>query len=236
MAWTARFTMDQLIGYIPLLLRGALVTVSLAVLSLGLASLLGALGAAGKLSGGWIAKPVVFAYTTLVRGVPDLVLILLIYFGGQRLINDIGALAGWDYVALSKYWAGVLSIGFIYGAYLTETFRGAYMTIPRGQVEAAQALGMGRLATLWTVSLPQIIRFALPGYANVWQVLVKSTAVVSVIGLEDLVGLANDAGKSVREPFVFFAFVFCVYLLITWVSTTLFQQAEKRYALKGHSA
>ena len=226
--------MDSLIGYIPLLLKGALITVTLAVLSQVLATILGGLGAAGKLAGGRIAQAVVWAYTTLVRGVPDLVLILLIYFGGQRLLNDIGAWFGADYIELSKFWAGVLSIGFIYGAYLTETFRGAYMTIPRGQVEAAQALGLKALPTLWTVSLPQIIRFALPGYANVWQVLVKSTAVVSVIGLEDLVGLANDAGKSVREPFVFFTFVFFVYLFITWVSQTGFERMERRYALKGH--
>ena len=139
------------------------------------------------------------------------------------------------YRTQSKFWAGVLSIGFIYGAYLTETFRGAYMTIPaRPGRGGAQPLGLKALPTLWTVSLPQIIRFALPGYANVWQVLVKSTAVVSVIGLEDLVGLANDAGKSVREPFVFFTFVFFVYLFITWVSQTGFERMERHYALKGH--
>ena len=228
--------MELITQYFPLLMRGMVVTVSLAVFSLVLATLLGGLGAAGKIAGGRIAGAVVLAYTTLVRGVPDLVLILLIYFGGQRLINDLGAVFGWDYVALSKYLSGVLSIGFIYGAYLTETFRGAYMTIPSGQVEAAYALGLKRLPTLWTVSLPQIIRFALPGYANVWQVLVKSTAVVSVIGLEDLVGLANDVGKSTREPFIFFAFVFCAYLVITFVSQTAFERLERAYALKGRAA
>lgn len=227
--------MDQLAGYIPLLMRGALVTISLALVALALATLLGALGAAGRVSGGALTRRLVLAYTTVMRGVPDLVLILLVYFGGQRLINDIGAALGWEYVSLSKYWAGALSIGLIYGAYLTETFRGAYMTIARGQVEAAYSLGLGRIATIRTVTMPQIIRFALPGYANVWQVLVKSTAVVSVIGLQDLVGLAGDAGKSVREPFVFFAFVLLVYLFITWVSTTGFDALERRYALKGRA-
>ena len=101
----------------------------------------------------------------------------------------------------------MLSLGFIYGAYLTETFRGAYLTVPHGQIEAGRALGLHSLALHWTVTIPQLVRFALPGYANVWQVLVKSTAVVSVIGLQDLVGLANDAGKTVRQPFVFFAAV-----------------------------
>ncbi len=226
--------MENLIEYAPLLLRGAVTTLALALVALLLATGLGALGAWGKTAGGPIARAVVFAYTTIVRGVPDLVLILLIYFGGQRLINVAAKAAGADYVELSKFWAGVVAIGFIYGAYLTETFRGAYMTVHAGQREAAMSLGLRPLQVLRAVTLPQLVRFALPGYANVWQVLIKSTAVVSVIGLEDLVGLANDAGKSVREPFLFFAAVFAMYLLFTWVSQTVFNAAERRYALKEH--
>ncbi len=226
--------MENLIEYTPLLLRGAVTTVLLALASLVMATLLGGLGAMGKISGGRITRAIVFAYTTIVRGVPDLVLILLIYFGGQRLINIAGKAVGIDYVELSKFWAGVAAIGFIYGAYLTETFRGAYMTVPAGQREAAMSMGMRPFQVLRSVTLPQLIRFALPGYANVWQVLIKSTAVVSVIGLEDLVGLANDAGKSVREPFLFFTAVFFSYLFFTWVSQSIFNYAERRYALKEH--
>ncbi len=226
--------MENIIEYMPLLLRGAITTLSLALAALVMATALGALGAWGKVAGGRIARGLVFAYTTIVRGVPDLVLILLIYFGGQRLINIAAKSAGLDYIELSKFWAGVAAIGFIYGAYLTETFRGAYMTVHAGQREAAMSMGMRPLQVLRAVTLPQLIRFALPGYANVWQVLIKSTAVVSVIGLEDLVGLANDAGKSVREPFLFFAAVFVMYLFFTWVSQTIFNAAERRYALKEH--
>lgn len=226
--------MENLIEYAPLLLRGAVTTVLLALASLALATALGGLGAMGKISGGCIMRAVVFAYTTIVRGVPDLVLILLIYFGGQRLINVTGKALGFDYIDLSKFWAGVAAIGFIYGAYLTETFRGAYMTVPVGQREAAMSTGMRPFQVLRFVTLPQLVRFALPGYANVWQVLIKSTAVVSVIGLEDLVGLANDAGKSVREPFLFFLAVFFAYLFFTWISQSIFNFAERRYALKGH--
>ena len=226
--------MENLIEYAPLLLRGAVTTLSLALAALVMATLLGSLGAVSKISGGRIVRAIVFTYTTLVRGVPDLVLILLIYFGGQRLINLAGKAMGVDYIELSKFWAGVVAIGFIYGAYLTETFRGAYLTVPTGQREAAMSMGMRPQQVLRAVTLPQLIRFALPGYANVWQVLIKSTAVVSVIGLEDLVGLANDAGKSVREPFLFFAAVFFVYLFFTWVSQTIFNAAERRYALKEH--
>jgi His/Glu/Gln/Arg/opine family amino acid ABC transporter permease subunit len=228
--------METLVAYLPLLARGALLTASLAVLSLALATLLGGLAAAGRIGGGPAARTLVLAYTTIVRGVPDLVLLLLVYFGGQRLINAGLTGIGLEPVDLSTFWAGVFSIGFIYGAYLAETFRGAYMTVPLGQSEAAHALGLGPVARLARVILPQLVRFALPGYANVWQVLVKSTAVVSVIGLEDLVGLANDAGKTTREPFLFFVAVLGFYLFFTWVSTTLFERAERRYALAGANA
>lgn len=222
--------MDSLIRYAPLLASGALVTISLALLSLALATLLGGLGAAGRLGGGRAGTTAVLVYTTLVRGIPDLVMILLVYFGGQRLVNALLDAVGREPISVSTFWAGVIAIGFIYGAYLTETFRGAYQTIPRGQVEAAQALGLRGIALHWNVTVPQLIRFALPGYANVWQVLVKSTAVVSVIGLKDLVGMANDAGKTAREPFVFFLAVLLVYLFITWVSTLVFERLEKRYS------
>ncbi|HRO12806.1 ABC transporter permease subunit [Amaricoccus sp.] len=222
--------MESLVRYAPLLASGALVTVALAVLALVLATLLGALGAAGRLGGGRIGGAVVAGYTTVVRGIPDLVMLLLVYFGGQRLVNTVAAGLGFGATDLSPFLAGVLALGFIYGAYLTETFRGAYLTIPRGQLDAGRALGLHRLAILWTIAVPQLLRFALPGYANVWQVLVKSTALVSVIGLQDVVGIANDAGKSAHQPFVFFAAVLGVYLLITWASTTVFERLERYHA------
>jgi His/Glu/Gln/Arg/opine family amino acid ABC transporter permease subunit len=220
--------LDKLIEFTPLLGRGALVTIGVAVLALVLATALGALGAWAKLSRNLISRGLAQVYTTIVRGVPDLVLILLIYFGGQRLLNTVGNAMGADYMEISKFWAGVISIGFIYGAYLTETFRGAYMTVPKGQAEAAKAVGMKSLPILWAVLLPQILRFALPGYGNVWLVLVKSTAVVSVIGLNDLVGLADKAGKASRAPFLFFVAVILVYLAITWVSGQALKYADDR--------
>ncbi len=220
--------MGALIDYAPLLAQGALVTISLALLSLALATVLGVLGAAAKLGRGLAWRWIAALYTTIVRGVPDLVLILLIYFGGQRLVNQIGNAVGWGYIEVSEYWAGVVAIGFIYGAYLTETFRGAYQSVPRGQGEAAKALGLSRLAILWAVMVPQVARLALPGYGNVWMVLVKSTAVVSVIGLQDLVGLADKAGKATREPFTFFLAVILVYLAITSASGWALGRVETR--------
>jgi His/Glu/Gln/Arg/opine family amino acid ABC transporter permease subunit len=228
--------MAKLIEYAPLLLGGALVTIALALVSLVVATMLGALAAAARIGGGPIGRGIVLAYTTIVRGVPDLVMILLVYFGGQRIYNALLAHLGIETASLSPFWSGVIAIGFIYGAYLAETFRGAYMTIPKGQFEAGQALGMRGLSLITRVMIPQLVRFALPGYGNVWQVLVKSTAVVSVIGLNDLVGLANDAGKTARQPFVFFLAVMAVYLVITWVSTNALSWLERRYSSQGHHA
>lgn len=222
--------MDKLIEYTPLLLRGCRVTAGVAVLALLLATFLGALGAAGKLSHSPVSRGAAQTYTSVVRGIPDLVLILLIYFGGQRLVNAIAidGFGGSRGIDISKFWAGVIAIGFIYGAYLTETFRGAYIAVPRGQAEAARSLGLRPLAILWKVLMPQIVRIAIPGYGNVWMVLVKSTAVVSVIGLEDLVGLADKAGKAARDPFLFFTAVILVYLAITWVSSIGLRHLEAR--------
>ena len=228
--------MESLVAYAPLLARGALTTIALAVLGFALATVLGGLGAAGRLGGGRIAQGLVIAYTTVVRGVPDLVMMLLIYFGGQRLVNLAADALGMGRVDVSPFVAGVLSLGFVYGAYLTETFRGAYLSVPRGQVEAARALGLRGPRLQRLVVLPQLTRMALPGTANVWQVLVKATALVSVIGLRDLVGLADAAGKTTREPFLFFSAVLLVYLGITWVSTRLFARAERRTALVGRDA
>ncbi|GMG83317.1 ABC transporter permease [Paralimibaculum aggregatum] len=220
--------MGTLLEYAPLLGEGALVTISLAVLALVLATALGVAGCAAKLSRGLAWEWLAAVYTTIVRGVPDLVLILLIYFGGQRLVNQIGGALGAGYIEVSEYWAGVISIGFIYGAYLTETFRGAYQSIPHGQAEAANALGLSAWQRLRLVMAPQVLRLALPGYGNVWMVLVKSTAVVSVIGLHDLVGLADKAGKATREPFLFFLAVIAVYLAITSVSNWGLARLEAR--------
>lgn len=220
--------MGDLLRYAPILLTGALVTVALALASLALATALGVAGAAGKLSGGRLGRGAAMAYTTLVRGVPDIVMLLLVYFGGQRLLNTALGALGAPPVDLPPFVAGVVSIGFIYGAYLTETFRGAYLAVPRGQLDAGRALGLRRFAVFRAVMLPQVARFALPGYANVWQVLVKSTAVVSVIGLQDLVGRASDVGKTLREPFLFLLVVLGVYLLITWASNLVLERLERR--------
>lgn len=226
--------MGELLEYLPILLKASLLTILLAFCSLAVATFLGALGAKGKLSDEKYGQEYAKAYTYIVRGIPDLLLILIIYFGFQRILNVFTEALGLGIYDLSPFWAGVLAIGFIYGAYLTETFRGAYNAVPLGQKEAAMALGLSPFVRFRKVVLPQLIRHALPGYGNVFQVLIKSTAVVGVLGLNDLVGLAKDAGQSVRMPFTFNAFTLFMYLIFYFFAAWVFRALERRFAEKGH--
>jgi len=221
--------MDQLIAYFPLLMRGFGITVAMALLAFALACVMGGFGAWGQTSKWRAVRWLVMGYTTVVRGVPDLVLILIFYFKMQALMNVITRGIGLERVDVSPFISGTITIGLIYGAYLTETFRGATMAVDRGQGEAATALGLKPFQTLKMVTMPQIIRQALPGTMNVWMVLTKSTAVVSIIGLSDLVGVAVDAGRSTREFFWFLMAAFLGYLLITWVSQKIFNRLEQRF-------
>jgi len=218
-------------GYGPALLGGLWMTLSVAALSLAVACVFGLAGAAAKLSGSTTLRAVAGAYTTLIRGLPDLVLMLLIFYGGQIALNALVMRQGWDYIDVPPYAAGVLTLGFIYGAYLTETFRGAILAVPRGQSEAALAYGMRPVQVWRRVVLPQMVRHAIPGFTNNWLVMVKATALVSIIGLDDMVHRANLAAAATREPFTFFALIACVYLAVTTVSLLVLAWLERRFSL-----
>jgi histidine transport system permease protein/arginine/ornithine transport system permease protein len=184
-----------------------------------------------KLSESRILQKIGNLYTTLVRGVPDLVLMMLLFYGGQQLINDFGYWTGlWDYIDINQFISGVFTLGFIFGAYMTETFRGAILAIPKGQIEAATAAGMNPGLIFRRVTWPQMVRFALPSFTNNWLVLIKSTALVSVIGLHDLVWNAFAAGRSVRMLFTFMIAVLIVYLLITATSDFFLRWMDRKYS------
>ena len=218
-------------GYGPALLGGLWTTLSVAALSLATACVFGLAGAAAKLSRSRALQGLAGGYTTLIRGLPDLVLMLLIFYGGQIAVNDLAARQGWDYIDVPPYAAGVLTLGFIYGAYLTETFRGAILAVPPGQAEAALAFGMTRLQVWRRIVLPQMVRHAIPGFTNNWLVMVKATALVSIIGLDDLVHRANLASAATREPFTFFVLIAGVYLAITTVSLLALAWLNRRFSL-----
>ncbi|AOK59807.1 ABC transporter permease [Burkholderia ubonensis] len=217
-------------GYGPLIFAGTWQTVKLAVLSLALSFLLGLLGAAAKLSRNRVTNGIGTVYTTLIRGVPDLVLMLLLFYSLQIWLNQLTDLAGWDQIDIDPFLAGVLVLGFIYGAYFTETFRGAFLSVPRGQLEAGSAYGMTSWQVFSRIMFPQMMRFALPGIGNNWQVLVKSTALVSIIGLADVVKASQDAGKGTLRFFFFTLIAGAIYLAITTVSNFVLMWLEKRYS------
>ena len=218
-------------GYGPLRLSGPWQTVKLAVLSLILSFILGLLGAGAKLSRNRVTNGIGTLYTTLIRGVPDLVLMLLLFYSIQIWLNQLTDLMSWDQIDIDPFAAGVLVLGFIYGAYFTETFRGAFLSVPRGQLEAGAAYGMSSWQVFTRVMFPQMMRFALPGIGNNWQVLVKATALVSIIGLADVVKAAQDAGKSTFNMFFFILVAALIYLAITTVSNLVLRQLERRYSL-----
>jgi His/Glu/Gln/Arg/opine family amino acid ABC transporter permease subunit len=218
-------------GYLPAILGGLWVTLSVAALSLAVACAFGLLGAVAKLSGSRAARIAAEAYTTVIRGLPELVLMLFIFYGGQIGLNALVESQGWDYIDVPPFVAGVLTIGFIFGAYLTETFRGAILAIPKGQAEAARAYGMTPAQVLRRIVLPQMVRHAIPGFSNNWLVMVKATALVSIIGLDDMVHRANMASTATREPFTFFVAIAGLYLVITTVSIFLLSRLEKRFSL-----
>jgi len=219
---------ENAIKFMPYILEGALLTIELALLSLALSIVLGMLGATAKLSQSVVARAVAGLYTTIIRGIPDLVLMLLIFFGGQVAVNDIGYKLGLPYIDIDPFIAGSITIGFIFGAYMAETFRGAILAVPRGEIEAGYAFGMTARQVFRRITLPQMIRHALPGFGNNWLVLVKATALVSVIGLQDMVFRAGQAGGSTRQPFTFYFVVALIYLAITAVSQGGLSWAERK--------
>ncbi|MGD8242742.1 MAG: ABC transporter permease [Desulfobacterales bacterium] len=223
--------MINLHGYGPSILEGTLLTIAVSLTALGLAMLLGILGALGKLSGSGTMRIAAQTYTTIIRGIPDLVLMLLVFFGGQVFINQMALLVGYeDYIDINPFIAGVSTIGFIFGAYMTETFRGAILAVPRGQIEAAYAYGMRRSQMFRRILMPQMIRHAIPGFGNNWLVLVKTTALVSIIGLDDMVRKASLAAGATRLPFTFYLVVAFNYLIITSISVYLLRWLETRYS------
>jgi arginine/ornithine transport system permease protein len=222
---------DKLVEYIPLMLEGAVVTVTVAFMSLAIALALGLLAATMKLSNSRLGRGIAGTYTTVIRGVPDLVLMLLIFFGGQIQVNNIGAYFEWDYIDIDAFTAGTLTIGFIFGAYMGETFRGAFLAVPVGLLEAGYAYGMSKRQVFARILIPQMMRHALPGLGNNWLVLMKTTALVSIIGLHDLVFRAGQAGGSTREPFIFYLFVAFAFLIFTTVSIVGLNWLQRRYSV-----
>ncbi|HCX82584.1 MAG: ABC transporter [Curvibacter sp. RIFCSPHIGHO2_12_FULL_63_18] len=219
-------------AYYVAILQGSVLTVGVSLCALLVAIVLGLLGAAAKLSGRPVLASIAAVYTTVIRGVPDLVVMLLVFYGGTIGLNHLLELAGSKAtIDINPFAAGVLTIGFIYGAYMTETFRGAILSIPKGQMEAALAFGMGPVQAFLRITTPQMVRYALPGFTNNWLVLIKSTALVSLIGLKEMTYLSKQASAATRSPFAFFLFTAALFLIYTTISLYALRKLNARYSL-----
>lgn len=211
--------MQELQAYLPALTKGAGVTLMLAISSVILALCIGMAGAMAKLSNSRSLVSVATAYTTLIRGVPEFVMMLLVFYGGQIVVNGIASAVGFRAPDIDAFVTAVFTIGFIFGAYYTETFRGAILGVPRGQMEAARAYGFSSWLAFRRILFPQMVRLALPAAVNNWLVLLKTTAIASLIGLHDVMFIADQAGRTTQAPMTFYLAACVVYLLVTSGST-----------------
>lgn len=210
------------------MLRGAAVTFAVAVCSYILAIILGVIFAAFKLSSIAPLRWVGNFYTIVFRGVPELLIIYLVFFGGEMLLRSIAeGIFGYDgYISLPLFLTGMLCIGLGTGAFCTEVIRGAVQAVPKGQHEAAQVLGLSKRQKAIDVIFPQALRIALPGLANVWQITLKETALISVIGLVEVMRSAKIAAGATHQPFTFYLFAAVLFLAIKSLSNKFFKRAE----------
>ena len=208
--------------------RGALMTFAVATCAFLLSLIFGSVFAAFKLSSYRALQLIADVYTTVLRGIPELLVIYLIFFGGGQFLQYIAkGLFGYDgYIDLPVFGIGVLCIGLSAGAYSTEVIRGAVQAIPRGQIEAAHAIGMNASLRFWRILVPQAARYALPGLGNVWQFSLKDTSLISIVGLVEVMRTAALGAGSTKEPFTFYITAFLIFLLLAIISQRAFIRAE----------
>ena len=211
------------------LLRGLLSTLQIAIGAYALGLCLGLFGALGKIYGGPVTRWGLEIYTTLIRAVPELVLILLLYYAGTDLLNTALESFGYERIDIDGLWAGIYVIGFVQGAYSTEVFRAAIQAVPTGQVEAARAIGMSPYKSYTRVVIPAMIPFAIPGLANLWLITTKDTALLAVVGFSELLLETKQAAGATKSYLLFYCAAAVLYLLVTLCSNVIFGQIERHY-------
>ena len=222
----------ELMGFGPkgwglLMAQATLMTILVSATAFALGSILGALVAWARIAGNRLLRLAADVYTTVLRGVPDLLVIFLLYFGGSQALTALAHLIGAKgFVGVNSFAAGAIAVGIISGAYQGEIFRGAFHAIARGELEAARSVGMPRLLLFRRIIAPQALRFAIPGLGNVWQLALKESALISVVGLTEILRQAQVGAGSTRQPFEFFITAAVLYLLLSTFSGMAFQRAE----------
>ena len=215
-------------GWGGVLLRGFLNSIEIAVGGYAFGLLLGVGGASGKLYGGPILRDLLECYTIVVRAVPELVLILLLYYAGTDAINQVLSLFGVGAVDISGLVTGIFVIGIVQGAYSTEVLRGAIKAVPAGQIEAARAYGMSPTKVMTRVTLPAMLPYAIPGLSNLWLIATKDTALLAVVGFSELTLVTRQAAGATKAYLMFFCAAGVLYLALTLVSNVFIKIIERR--------
>jgi polar amino acid transport system permease protein len=217
------------------LLRGVFVTVYIAALAFILGLILGLFGAVAKLYGGLVSRFIANFYTTVIRSIPELVLILFLFFAGTRGVSTLGELVGYGPVEVNGTFAAILVLGFVQGAYSTEVLRGAIQAIPTGQIEAARAYGMSPFQTLKRVIVPAMLPNAIPGLSNLWLSVIKDTALIMVTGASaELGGTTRAAAGFTKQYFLFYFVALMIYYTLTKISNFFIDRLE-RYVRRGQA-
>ena len=211
-----------------------LMTIAVSITAMIIGFLFAALFTPLNLSNNKVLNSIGNAYTTIIRGVPELLVIYLFFFGGSGAIMFVASIFGYnDYIEINAFLTGSFSIGIISGAYSTEVFRGALQSIDKGQFEAAKVLGFNKYIYFFKIILPQMLRLAIPNLSNVWQITLKDTSLISVTGLVEIMRQSYIAAGSTRDPLFFYSFAAVLYLMLTFLSMQLLNRLETKYS-KGY--
>ncbi|MCO6186347.1 ABC transporter permease [Rhizobium sp. L1K21] len=215
-------------GWMDEIAFGVWVTASLAVATLPIGLVLGFLIALAKRAEDRYLQLSVNLYTTIFRALPELLTIFIVYYGLQIAIQSLISLLGFDEtININAFAAGMAALAVVFSAYCSEVLQSAFQAIPQGQYEAGEALGLGRRKTLILIVLPQLVRIALPGLGNLWMVLLKDTALVSIVGLPDIMRQAGIAARITKEPFLFYGIACLIYLLLSLLSSGVLSRTDK---------
>ena len=213
------------------LFRATLMTIAVSITAMIIGFSFAAIFTPLKLSKFKSLNLIANVYTTVIRGVPELLVIYLFFFGGTGAVMFVASIFGYnEYIEINAFITGAFAIGIISGAYSTEVFRGAVQSIDKGQFEAANVLGLGKFGKFFKIILPQTLRLAIPNLSNVWQITLKDTSLISVTGLVEIMRQSYIAAGSTRDPLFFYSFAAILYLLLTFLSMKLINKLELKYS------
>ena len=213
------------------LFRATLMTIAVSITAMIIGFSFAAIFTPLKLSKNRLFNFIANSYTTVIRGVPELLVIYLFFFGGTGAVMYVASIFGYnEYIEINAFITGAFAIGIISGAYSTEVFRGAVQSIDKGQFEAAKVLGLSKFAQFFKIILPQVLRLAIPNLSNVWQITLKDTSLISVTGLVEIMRQSYIAAGSTRDPLFFYSFAAVLYLLLTYLSMKIINRLEIKYS------